>query len=162
MSNVRRRNSRGASLQDRWRATRGSSIAAGDRESGCRSCHRPRPGSVLSETKSEEESREAQAAGRLFVALAGDTPVGFAQVELLGLEAARLKEIDVHPDHGRRGLGKRLVAAVCEWAVYSGYPKVTLTTFRDVPWDMPFYARLGFDVLPATALRVEVVTVVQD
>ncbi len=30
------------------------------------------PGSVLSETTSEEESREAQAAGRLFVALAGD------------------------------------------------------------------------------------------
>jgi hypothetical protein len=25
---------------------------------------------------------------------------------------------------------------------------VTLTTFRDVPWNMPFYARLGFEIVP--------------
>ena len=26
--------------------------------------------------------------------------------------------------------------------------QVTLTTFRGVPWNMPFYARLGFEELP--------------
>jgi hypothetical protein len=36
---------------------------------------------------------------------------------------------------------------VCDWAGANGYPAVTLTTFRDVPWNGPFYARLGFRVL---------------
>jgi hypothetical protein len=28
---------------------------------------------------------------------------------------------------------------------------VTLTTFRDIPWNAPYYARLGFSELPADA-----------
>ena len=34
--------------------------------------------------------------------------------------------------------------AVCEWALTRGHSAVTLTTFRDVPWNGPFYAKLGF------------------
>jgi GNAT superfamily N-acetyltransferase len=120
------------------------------------------PQSVLSETTSEREFRAAQAEGRLWVALAGDTPVGFAQVEVLGSSAAHLEEIDVHPDHGGRGLGTRLVAAACDWAARSGYPEVTLTTFCDVPWNMPFYKRLGFEVVPAHTLGPELAPIVQD
>ena len=52
-----------------------------------------------------------------------------------------LEEIDVHPDHGRRGLGRRLVSAVCAWAARGGHRWLTLTTFRDVPFNMPFHAR---------------------
>ncbi len=120
------------------------------------------PASVLNETTTEQDLREAQAQGRLWVALAGDTPVGFAHVELLGSRAAHLEEIDVHPDHGRRGLGSRLVAAVCDWAASSGYPEVTLTTFRDVPWNMPFYARFGFEEVPTGELSAELMAVVHD
>jgi hypothetical protein len=40
-----------------------------------------------------------------------------------------------------------LVAAVCDWARFQGYGAVTLTTFRDVAWNGPFYARMGFGVL---------------
>ena len=120
------------------------------------------PASVLNETTSEQDLREAQAQGRLWVALAGDTPVGFAHVEILGSRVAHLEEIDVHPDHGRRGLGSRLVAAVCEWAASCGYPEVTLTTFRDVPWNMPFYARLGFEEVAAEELSTELLDVVHD
>ena len=120
------------------------------------------PESVLRETTSEQEFRAAQAEGRLWVALAGDTPVGFAQVEVLGPTAAHIEEIDVHPDHGRRGLGRRLVTAACEWAAHAGYPDVTLTTFRDVPWNMPFYAQLGFEVVPSPELGTELALVVQD
>lgn len=83
------------------------------------------PASVLNETTGEQDFREAQALGRLWVALAGETPVGFAHVEILGRRAAHLEEIDVHPDHGRRGLGTRLVAAVCEWAAL--YPGTCLS-----------------------------------
>jgi GNAT superfamily N-acetyltransferase len=120
------------------------------------------PESVLNETTAERDLREAQSQGRLWVALAGDAPVGFAHVEVFSTRAAHLEEIDVHPAHGRRGLGTRLVAAVCEWAARSGYRELTLTTFRDVPWNMPFYARLGFQEVPTEELSSELMAVVRD
>ncbi len=110
------------------------------------------PESVLHERSTEQALRAAQRQGRLWVALAGGEPVGFAHVELLEPNAAHLEEIDVHPDHGRRGLGARLVSEVCRWAEARSYRAVTLTTFRDVPWNMPFYARLGFEEIPTGAL----------
>jgi hypothetical protein len=36
---------------------------------------------------------------------------------------------------------------VCAWADASGHREITLTTFRDVAWNAPFYARLGFAVV---------------
>jgi len=104
------------------------------------------PAAVLTETTSELELKQAQLEARLWVALHNDQPVGFAQAEILGHQA-HLKEIDVHPTHGQRGIGTRLVLSVCEWAAHSGYAEITLTTFRDVRWNMPFYARLGFTVI---------------
>lgn len=86
-------------------------------------------------------------AGLLWVASTEAVPVGFAQVKLLESGSAHLDELDVHPEHGRRGLGRRLVTAVCEWAAGERLPQVTLSTFRDVPWNMPFYASLGFAVV---------------
>ena len=48
------------------------------------------------------------------------------------------------PAHARRGLGARLLACVCAWAQAQGYASVTLSTFRDVPWNGPFYRKHGF------------------
>jgi GNAT superfamily N-acetyltransferase len=107
------------------------------------------PESVLRETTSRQDFEDAQRHGHLWVALADDVPVGFAQVKLLEPGIAHLDEIDVHPDYGRRGIGTKLVMAVCAWAARSEQRAVTLSTFRDVPWNMPFYARLGFEVIPA-------------
>ena len=112
------------------------------------------PESVLAEATSLEEFEFAQAEGHLWVALANDTPVGFAHIELLEAKSAHLKEIDVLPEHGRRGLGTRLVRAVCDWARRSGLEAVTLTTFREVRFNMPFYAKLGFREIPADRLSV--------
>ena len=120
------------------------------------------PESVLTETTSDEELKEALLLGHLWVALADDVPVGFAHIEVLEPTVAHLEEIDVHPHHGRRGLGTKLVRAICDWAIAAGYHSVTLTTFRDVPWNMPFYARLGFEVIPSEALSPALRSVVQD
>ena len=120
------------------------------------------PESVLSETTSPDVLSQAQRAGHLWVALAGDVPVGFAHVAVLDGNAAHLVEIDVHPDHGRRGLGARLVMHVCAWAASCGYESVTLTTFRDAPWNMPFYARLGFSVLSPGQVPAGLRAVVDD
>lgn len=64
--------------------------------------------------------------------------------------AVYVEEMDVLPAHGRRGLGGRLLACVCAWAKAQGHAAITLSTFRDVPWNGPFYRKHGFrDLLPA-------------
>jgi GNAT superfamily N-acetyltransferase len=120
------------------------------------------PESVLTETTPYEVLEAAQRHGHLWVALVDDVPVGFAHVEVLEPTVAHLEEIDVQPEHGRRGLGRRLVMAVCAWAATAGYRSVTLTTFRDVPWNMPFYARLGFEVIPSEELSPALLSVVHN
>ncbi len=70
-------------------------------------------------------------------------PVGFALVEMLD-GMAHLEELDVHPGYGRRGIGTGLVKRVCEWAKSGGVTAVRLTTFRDIPWNAPFYRKLWF------------------
>jgi GNAT superfamily N-acetyltransferase len=107
------------------------------------------PESVINEETSEAEFRQAERDGLLWVAVSElGASVGFARVETLD-GAAHLEEIDVHPAHGRRGIGSALVRAVCDWARQSELSAVTLTTFRDIPWNAPFYARLGFFELAA-------------
>jgi GNAT superfamily N-acetyltransferase len=120
------------------------------------------PASVLAETTSAEGLEDAQERGHLWVALADEVPVGLAHILLLEPGIAHLEEIDVHPEHGRRGLGRRLVIAVCRWAAASGCSCVTLTTFRDVPWNMPFYARLGFEEIPPAELSSALLSVIDD
>lgn len=77
--------------------------------------------------------------------------MGFALLVPLD-EHIHLEELDVHPDHGRRGLGRQLVQAVVEWAREAGYPAITLTTFRHLAWNAPFYRRLGFADMDQAAL----------
>jgi GNAT superfamily N-acetyltransferase len=79
----------------------------------------------------------------LAVFVTGDPPVGFAWV-LLVCGEPHLEEVAVVPSAGRRGLGRALVDAVCSWASDAGYRSVTLCTFRDVPWNGPFYRSAGF------------------
>jgi GNAT superfamily N-acetyltransferase len=94
-----------------------------------------------------ESLREGVQADRLWVAAdANDRPVGFALAGEVGGNA-HLDELDVHPAHGQRGLGAALVEAVCDWARASGYRAITLTTLRHIPWNAPWYQRLGFRVL---------------
>jgi len=48
------------------------------------------------------------------------------------------------------------------WAARNGYGAVTLTTFRDVPWNLPFYARLGFDVVAPDEVSASLRAIVED
>jgi predicted N-acetyltransferase YhbS len=63
-----------------------------------------------------------------------------------------LQQIDVAPEHGRRGIGSALVTTVCDWAKQQSYGIVSLSTFRDLPWNAPFYSKLGFRVLDEAEL----------
>jgi GNAT superfamily N-acetyltransferase len=120
------------------------------------------PESVLIETTSLEVLKDSQRNGHLWVALADDVPVGFAHIKVLEPDVAHLEEVDVHPGHGRRGIGTRLIVAVCAWAATAGYQSVTLITFRDLRWNMPFYERLGFEAIPPEALSPAMLSVIRD
>jgi GNAT superfamily N-acetyltransferase len=119
-------------------------------------------GVVAGDATSHEELSHALAAGLLWVARAGDgEPIGFALVELVD-GRAHLEEIDVDPAHGRRGVGRALLDAVVDWAARAGLSAVTLTTFRDIPWNAPFYARAGFRALAPEELGPGLAAVVRE
>ncbi len=99
---------------------------------------------VVGDSTDPEEYLDAQQAGRLWVARGPDRePVGFVLVVMLDGEP-HVDEIDVDPACGRRGYGAALLDAVARWAVAAGHLGITLTCYRDVPWNAPFYARHGF------------------
>lgn len=91
-----------------------------------------------------EEHRRVIAAGITYVS---ETPsgeiAGFAMFEPMDGEV-HLLEIDVVPDCQKKGLARSLIAAGEAWALAKGFDGMTLTTYRDVPWNAPFYRRLGF------------------
>ncbi len=103
--------------------------------------------SIERRVTSEEVFSAARRENRLWVARTQSGEViGFALVLMLdGL--AHLKELAVLPDHGRRGAGTSLVRTVCQWAEDHAIPSVTLSTFREVEWNGPFYSRLGFRIV---------------
>jgi len=72
-----------------------------------------------------------------------DELVGFlAAHELDG--AFHIAEVSIARFHQRQGHGTRLIAAAVDHARAEGFGAVTLTTYRDLPWNGPYYARLGF------------------
>lgn len=94
------------------------------------------------------------------VLVAGDPPIGFAMVGLVDGQL-HLDQLAVHPGHGRGGVGGRLLEAVCDHAVSAGLAAVTLTTYRDVSWNAPWYARRGFAVLDLAEWGPEMVELVR-
>ncbi len=108
------------------------------------------PSDGSSQLVSVETLATAQQAGHLWVAAdSADTPVGFALVSPVD-GGAHLDELDVLPEHGRRGLGSALVETIAVWAREQGYGAITLTTFRNIPWNAPLYERLGFRIIGET------------
>jgi len=107
------------------------------------------PPEIAARTAPLENYVRAQREGRLIVARGADgTVFGFAHMMRIDAHA-HLEELDVDPDFGRQGIGRQLVEAACGWARERGFASITLSTFREVAWNAPFYARLGFVVLPA-------------
>lgn len=93
-----------------------------------------------------------RAAGTLWIAAdREDAPVGFlAAGDLDG--TFHVHELSVAREHQRRGLGRSLTATAIDFAKWAFYPAVTLTTDRDLPWNKPFYATLGFVELDGARL----------
>jgi GNAT superfamily N-acetyltransferase len=82
-------------------------------------------------------------AGRAWVAVDdADRPVAYLLAEPVD-GALHVEQVSVHPSHARRGIGRALLDEAGRHTATA----LTLTTFADVPWNAPYYARLGFRVL---------------
>ena len=82
--------------------------------------------------------------------VAGRPPVGFARLELVDGHT-HLGQISVLAEYGQQGIGTSLVEAGCDWARGRGDQLITLTTFAAVPFNAPWYRRLGFRELSPPA-----------
>ena len=73
-------------------------------------------------------------------------PVAFIAVTREGREL-HIWEFNVRLDCQRRGIGRRLLRRLIAEATAAGISAITLTTFRDVPWNGPFYQSMGFELV---------------
>ena len=80
------------------------------------------------------------AAGGLLVAEQDGEVVAFVMFRAVE-GCGYIEQIDVLPSHERRGIGARLIEAVAEVARGRGWPALTLSTFKDVPFNAPYYRR---------------------
>ncbi|MFC4852146.1 GNAT family N-acetyltransferase [Actinophytocola glycyrrhizae] len=96
------------------------------------------------EPLSIDELTRYQRAGRAWVW--GTPPVGYVLADEVD-GYAHVEQVSVHPGHSRHGIGRALIDHVGAWAARRGLAGLTLTTFADVPWNAPYYARLGFVVV---------------
>lgn len=88
--------------------------------------------------------------GQLWVAVddvAAARPVAYLLAETLDA-SIHIEQVTVHPEYARQRIGSRLIDACATSAAGSGYRWITLTTFRDVTWNAPWYRRIGFDNVP--------------
>lgn len=87
-----------------------------------------------------------------------DQVLGFAIVHQIDL-GMHLHELDVDPRYARRGLGRRLIETIAAWSKEQGAKALTLSTFREIAWNGPYYARLGFRGLESDQLSPDLVAI---
>jgi len=98
----------------------------------------------------------------LWVAVDGDDrPVGFVAVTRHDDECF-IAQLSVAHEAQGQGLGRELLREAIEDARARGARAVTLTTFRDVPWNAPFYSRLGFRMLAPDELSPHLAATLAD
>ncbi len=100
--------------------------------------------------------------GLLWVAVSPfGQPLGFALMKLRG-GTAWLDQLSVLDRWQRLGHGAALIDRSAETARALGFDALYLSTYRDVPWNAPFYERRGFREVPratfARPLRVVLTT----
>ncbi|MEP5938051.1 MAG: GNAT family N-acetyltransferase [Erythrobacter sp.] len=100
------------------------------------------------DTWEADELRRLIGKGHCLVSECDGQIVGFIATEPFNREL-HIWEMDVLPQYQKRGIGAGLIRACQIDARNSGISALTLTTFRDVAWNAPFYARLGFEEVTA-------------
>lgn len=91
----------------------------------------------------EAELIEAAEEQRLWVAV----EYGVLKAYLVGdflPQSLHIDQVTVHPDASRRGLGALMIESVSADPRSKERGFITLTSFANVPWNAPYYERIGF------------------
>lgn len=86
--------------------------------------------------------------------------IGFLCAEIM-LGELHIHELAVALDFQRRGIGRQLLETAVVRAIEGDLSGVTLTTFRALAWNEPFYARAGFETLSADGLGPRLAAIMQ-
>lgn len=99
----------------------------------------------------------------------GASWVAEVQGDLVGFLCARVDEQDLHIEElsvryelQGKGIGRGLMNTAIQHAHDHALRSVTLTTFREVPWNGPFYRSLGFQIIPAGELEPRLKDILDD
>jgi len=79
---------------------------------------------------------------------AQDVPVAYLLSAVVD-GCVHVEQVSVARSASSRGIGALLIDHLSAAAAQDGREWVTLTTFRDVPWNAPYYQRLGFKIISA-------------
>lgn len=83
-------------------------------------------------------------AGWLFSAIVPSGMIaGFVMASIRG-GGVYVDQLSVDPRHGRQGIGRTLMLYLEREARDRGFSEITLSTFRELAWNGPFYASLGY------------------
>lgn len=111
---------------------------------------------------SPQNFEQAQKKDMLWVVVdEADLPVAFLLASIVD-EDFHIAELDVHPRHSRKGIGAGLLRYVLGVAEGRGFRAATLTTFEHLPWNAPYYARQGFEILTADEVEEELADILQE
>ncbi len=108
--------------------------------------------------RSRAEHLRVQEKGAAWLAGLGGNVIGiFLALPVDG----RAHVLEAATEYGsqRKGIGRRLFAEFHSWAANIGYSEVTLTTYHDVPWNTPFYERIGYQIISVDSRRPELMAI---
>ncbi|MGB3603607.1 GNAT family N-acetyltransferase [Gordonia sp. (in: high G+C Gram-positive bacteria)] len=74
------------------------------------------------------------------------TVVGYLIADVVD-GCGHVEQVSVDPKFRGHRIGRSLIEACSDWACQQNLPVLTLTTYREVPWNGPYYERLGFSYL---------------
>jgi GNAT superfamily N-acetyltransferase len=69
-----------------------------------------------------------------------------------------VQELDVLPSHAGQRIGAALIEQVAQLARSRQLTQLVLSTYREVPWNAPYYRRLGFRDIEEAELDAALLT----
>ena len=114
---------------------------------------------ATSETMPEEAHRSSIQTKTCWVAVdTADTPVGFLTASVKHKDV-HILEMSVASSWQKCGIGKALLQHLKHWALRKELADITLTTFQEIPWNAPFYSKMGFVILTHDELNQRLISI---
>ena len=115
---------------------------------------------VAEHTPDMNALRNSQKLGQIWVAEVNVEVAGYI-VAIVVDGNAHIEQVSVSPAHARQGVGRRLICHIEARGRDQDLLATTLTTFLDVPWNGPYYQRLGYRMLKVSEMGTELAAAIE-